>query len=59
MLYIVAPGVCIADAAILLIAADDGIKPQTIEAYEAARSARVPLIFAVNKIDKGIADVHR
>ncbi|MBL3285134.1 Translation initiation factor IF-2 [Rickettsiales endosymbiont of Paramecium tredecaurelia] len=40
------------DIAILIIAADDGIKPQTIEAIEHAKSSKMPIIVAVNKIDK-------
>lgn len=46
-----------ADIAVLMVAADDGIKPQTLEAYQAARASRVPLVVAINKIDKPRADV--
>ena len=45
-------GVRIADIAILLVAADDGVKPQTIEAIKHAQSANIPIIVALNKIDK-------
>ncbi len=45
-------GVRVADIAILVVAADDGIMPQTIEAIKQARNMHVPIIVAVNKIDK-------
>ncbi len=44
------------DIAILVVAADDGIMPQTIEAINHARAAEVPIIVAINKIDKAGAD---
>lgn len=47
------------DIVILVVAADDGVKPQTIEAIQHARAAEVPLIVAVNKIDREEADVDR
>jgi translation initiation factor IF-2 len=45
-------GVRVTDIAILVIAADDGMKPQTIEALNAAKNAQIPIIVAINKIDK-------
>ena len=45
-------GAKIADIAILVVAADDGVKPQTIEAYKIIQAAKVPHIVAINKIDK-------
>lgn len=47
------------DIAILVVAADDGVMPQTIEAISHARSAEVPIIVAINKIDKEAANVDR
>ncbi len=47
------------DIAILVVAADDGIMPQTIEAINHAKAAEVPIIVAVNKIDKAGADPDR
>lgn len=45
-------GIKVADIAIVVIAADDGVMPQTLEAINAARNAGVPMIIALNKIDK-------
>jgi translation initiation factor IF-2 len=47
------------DIAILVVAADDGVKPQTIEALQHAKAAEIPIIVAVNKIDKPGADPER
>ncbi len=51
-----ARGAKITDVAIIVIAADDGIMPQTVEAINHAQAAGVPLVFAINKIDKPTAN---
>lgn len=52
-------GASLADVAILVVAADDGVKPQTKEAVKHARAANVPIIVAINKIDKSTANLER
>jgi len=47
------------DIVVLVVAADDGIMPQTVEAIHHAKAAKVPLIVAINKIDKPSADAQR
>ena len=47
------------DIVILIVAADDGVKPQTVEALQHAKAAKVPMIVAINKMDKPGADPDR
>jgi translation initiation factor IF-2 len=54
-----ARGTRVTDIAILVVAADDGVRPQTIEAISHAKAAEVPLIVAINKIDKETAQPDR
>ena len=54
-----ARGANVADIAVLVVAADDGVKAQTIEALQQIRDAKIPFIVAINKIDKPNADINR
>ena len=52
-------GARVADIAILVVAADDGVKPQTVEAYRIIEAAKLPFLVAINKIDKDEANIDK
>ncbi|MDO8261451.1 MAG: translation initiation factor IF-2 [Candidatus Magasanikbacteria bacterium] len=52
-------GAKIADVAILVVAADDGVKPQTVEAFKIIKAAKIPFVVAINKVDKADANVDK
>ncbi|MCD4762191.1 GTP-binding protein, partial [bacterium] len=52
-------GAKIADIAILVVAADDGVKPQTVEAFRIIKASKIPYVIAINKIDKSGANIEK
>lgn len=52
-------GAKIADIAILIVAADDGVKPQTVEAIKIIQQANIPMIVAINKVDKPESNIEK
>ena len=54
-----ARGAQVTDIVVLIVAADDGIMPQTIEAIDHAKAANVPIVIAINKVDKASANIDK
>lgn len=52
-------GARVADIAILVVAADDGVKPQTVETFRIIEAAHIPFVVAINKVDKPEADINK
>lgn len=54
-----ARGAKVTDIAVIVVAADDGVRPQTLEAISHAKAAEVPIVVAINKVDKDGASVEK
>ncbi len=52
-------GAKVADVAVLVVSAEDGVKPQTLDALQAIKKSEIPFVVAINKIDKPNADINR
>jgi translation initiation factor IF-2 len=52
-------GAAVADIAILVVSAEDGVKPQTVEAWKEISEAKLPCIVAINKVDKPNANIEK
>ncbi len=52
-------GAKVADVGVLVVSAEDGVKPQTLDAYKAVVAAKIPFIVAINKVDKPAANVEK